>query len=67
MKTVSTTTLAKELGIESKDLFEKLISLDLIYRKNDKWNLTERLENELGAKKNAERKRAKRNLQTNNC
>lgn len=42
MKTVSTTTLSKELGINSKELFDKLVDLNLIYRKNDKWHLTEK-------------------------
>lgn len=40
MKTISTTSLSKELGLSSKELFDKLVSLDLIYRKDDKWKLT---------------------------
>jgi hypothetical protein len=40
MKTKSTTALSKELGLNSKELFDKLLSLELIYRKNDKWCLT---------------------------
>lgn len=40
MKTLSTTSLSKELGLSSKELFDKLVSLDLIFRKNDKWHLT---------------------------
>ncbi len=42
MKTVSTTALAKELGIDSKFLFEKLKHMSLIYRKEGKWFLTEK-------------------------
>lgn len=40
MKTLSTTALSKELGLASKELFDKLVELDLIYRKDDKWHLT---------------------------
>ena len=40
MKTISTTSLSKELGLSSKELFDKLFSLDLICRQNDKWHLT---------------------------
>lgn len=40
MKSISTTSLSKELGLNSKELFEKLVLLDLIYRKDDKWHLT---------------------------
>lgn len=40
MKTISTTSLSKELGLSSKELFDKLTSLELIVRKNDKWHLT---------------------------
>lgn len=42
MKTISTTSLSKELGLSSKELFEKLMSIDLIYRENDKWHLTQK-------------------------
>jgi len=40
MKTISTTALSKELGINSKELFDKLVDLNLIYRKDEKWHLT---------------------------
>ena len=40
MKTLSTTALSKELGLTSKELFDKLVELNLIYRKDDKWQLT---------------------------
>lgn len=40
MKTISTTSLSKELGLTSKELFDKLASLDFIYRKDNKWHLT---------------------------
>jgi hypothetical protein len=42
MKTISTTSLSKELGIPSKELFDKLVSLELIFRKNEKWHLTQK-------------------------
>jgi hypothetical protein len=41
MKTFSTTALSKELGISSKELFDKLMQLKLIVRKDDAWHLTE--------------------------
>jgi len=42
MKNLSTSALSKELGISSKELFEKLNDLKLIYKKDDQWHLTER-------------------------
>ena len=42
MKTISTTALSKELGISSKELFDTLVDLKLIYRKEEKWHLTEK-------------------------
>lgn len=41
MKTLSTTALSKELGLPSKELFDKLVDLKLIYRKDEKWCLTD--------------------------
>jgi hypothetical protein len=41
MKSVSTTALAKELRIDSKELFDKLLKLKMIYREGDKWQLTD--------------------------
>ncbi|HEV8079595.1 MAG TPA: hypothetical protein VGP43_02710 [Chitinophagaceae bacterium] len=42
MKTISTTALSKELGVTSKELFDKLVDLKLIYRKENKWSLTDK-------------------------
>ncbi len=42
MKTISTTALSKEIGITSKELFDKLLDLKLIYRNEDKWSLTDK-------------------------
>ncbi len=39
MKLISTTSLSKELGLSSKELFEKLVSLNFICRKDNKWQL----------------------------
>lgn len=41
MEYISTSALASELDIKSSDLFDKLKTLGLIDRKNDKWVLTE--------------------------
>lgn len=41
MKAISTTALSKELGVTSKELFDKLLELKLIYRKDEKWHLTD--------------------------
>ena len=41
MKTFSTTALSKELGISSKEVFDKLMQLKFIFRKDDAWHLTE--------------------------
>ena len=49
MKTLSTTALSKELGVSSKELFDKLVDLKLIYRKDEKWNLTDLGKQEGGA------------------
>lgn len=40
MKLISTTALAKERNIESKDLFEMLSTKGWIFKKLDKWQLT---------------------------
>lgn len=40
MKTLSTSALAKERNIESKDLFKILTDKGWIFKKDDKWNLT---------------------------
>ena len=40
MKSLSTTALSKELGVTSKELFDKLVDLKLVYRTEDKWCLT---------------------------
>lgn len=40
MKTLSTTAISKELGITSKELFDKLADLKLIFRQDHKWSLT---------------------------
>lgn len=40
MKNISTTALAKEREIESKELFKILTNKKWIYKKNDKWHLT---------------------------
>lgn len=40
MEYISTSALANELDIKSGDLFDKLKTLGWIYRKNDKWVLT---------------------------
>jgi ribosomal protein S19E (S16A) len=40
MKTLSTSALAKERNIESKDLFKILSNKGWIYKNDDKWNLT---------------------------
>jgi len=40
MKNISTTALAKERGIESKDLFNIFTDNKWIYKKEDKWHLT---------------------------
>jgi hypothetical protein len=40
MKSISTPALSKQLGISSKDIFDVLLKLELIFRKNDKWSLT---------------------------
>jgi hypothetical protein len=42
VKTLSTTALSKELGIATKELFDKLADLKLIYKKDDKWHLTDK-------------------------
>lgn len=41
MENISTSALAKELDIKSRDLFDKLKTLGWIERKNDKWTLTD--------------------------
>ncbi len=41
MEYISTSALANELDIKSSDLFDKLKTLGWIYRKNDKWVLTD--------------------------
>lgn len=40
MKSITTSTLAKERNIESKELYKILTSKGFIYKKDDKWNLT---------------------------
>ncbi|MDC8004088.1 hypothetical protein POV27_08485 [Aureisphaera galaxeae] len=40
MKLISTSALAKERGIDSKQLFQDLKSRGWIYKKDDQWNLT---------------------------
>ena len=42
MKKISTTALSKKLGISSKELFDIMVEQKLIYRKDDKWNLTKK-------------------------
>ena len=42
MKKISTTTLSKKLDISSKELFDIMVEQKLIYRKDDKWNLTKK-------------------------
>lgn len=42
MKKISTTKLSKNLEVTSKELFDELINKKLIYRKEDKWNLTKK-------------------------
>ena len=41
MKSISTTALSKELNVTSKELFDKLVELKLIYRNDEKWHLTD--------------------------
>lgn len=41
MEYLSTSSLAKEMDIPGKELFEKLHSLGLIVRNGDKWALTD--------------------------
>ncbi|MCW0484544.1 hypothetical protein [Gaoshiqia sediminis] len=40
VKKISTTSLAKKLDLSSKELFEKLIELKLMYKKDEQWHLT---------------------------
>ena len=40
MKKISTTALSKKLNISNKELFDLLVEKKLIYRKDEKWNLT---------------------------
>lgn len=40
MKSISTTALAKDRGLDSKELFKILTSKKWIYKKDDKWHLT---------------------------
>ncbi len=47
MKTISTTNLSEKLGIDKNELYDKLVELDLIYRKENKWLLTHK-GNEVG-------------------
>lgn len=42
MKKISTTALSKNLEILSRELFDTLVEQKLIYRKDDKWNLTKK-------------------------
>ncbi len=41
IKYVSTSALAKELNMQAKDLFQKLLEKEFIYRENDSWVLTD--------------------------
>jgi hypothetical protein len=45
MKRLSTTALSTQLGVDSKDLFNKLVELDLIYRRDNTWHLTSKGKN----------------------
>jgi phage antirepressor YoqD-like protein len=40
MKYISTTALAKELDLSSKQLFSDLSEKGWVYRKDEQWNLT---------------------------
>lgn len=40
MKKISTSALSKKLDISSRELFSKMAEQKLIYRKDDRWNLT---------------------------
>lgn len=41
-KLLSTSALAREMGMKSKDLFELLLERDYIGRENDNWVLTQK-------------------------
>lgn len=42
MKTQSTSTLAKELGLSTKEAYEVLRKADYVYKKDEKWILTDK-------------------------